>query len=381
MAEALSTVFNFPSNQGAATIIPNAGPGFLDIVTRSAMTQQALKAKKAKASSDGFKDVKLKESWRVFSPAVEDEYSSLLNRTSKSLASGTFSRADLSADVARVNRLADASMQLREEVERIDADYTKNKYVNEGSASEEMKNRLIGSGTVADLEKASLGTVEKDFYLSEMGGSKHLNENEVMNDLLKNSLNGWLETKVQEGGKWAGVGRGLLEKVGTENEVKMKSFMREDKNGNIKIMDPDLLREAGISNLISSNPYSDRLARDKAMDIAAARGDTEYSEADYDAAVYSMLKGREAGESKRREITQTGRTAVDFGASAANFIGKFMAGKLESMEQGDLVDEVGLVGPTRPDDPPLVLKRDDIFLGRTNAGRLLVRLLRERTES
>lgn len=365
MAEALSTVFNFPSNQGAATIIRDAGPGFLDVLSKTALTQRALKAKQADDAGKAFKGVKLKESWRMFSPAIEKQYTDLLGRTSSRIQAGNFSQAELSADIGKLNRMAESSMQLKGEVEKIDAEYTKNKFVNEGLAGEEMTKRLIGDQSTDALEKAALGTVEKDFFLQEMGGSKYLNENQVINTLLKESLPDWQTTKIKEMGDFGAISRGLLESRGTESSTKLKSFLREDENGNIKVVNPEALRDNGISEMFLSNPYASRIVRDNAMKLAKADGRKEYSDEDIDKSVYGLLKGREAGETSRKDVVQTARSYVDSGADIANSIGKFLAGKLESMERGDLTVDVPIPGPVRPGERPLVMEgaEDDIFLG------------------
>lgn len=311
MAKGKSAYYG-PYEQGIGTILRDTERGFFDYALQVPSVRMKRQQQAAKQADDIYKQLKPGDAWRRFQPTITKEWNALSDDVARSLASGTFSRASLSKRIAQLKSLEEMSTQLQGETETVVKQYMGDERVKD-SAIQELENRIAGDGSVQQLYKAAASPLKSDFFLVERGGSKHINKDAAMNEVLKNNFNDWIQTELQTRGEMLSTRfPGLVEWDENTQKAKIKRFLTRDANGNVQVANVDQLMQMGVLDIFENDPYMNRVLEDAAAEEAQLAGRKMPNANDKALSLRRLLKGREVGQIANEQTRRTSRYSVDF---------------------------------------------------------------------
>ena len=302
-------VYFGPNNTGFATILPDSDkPTVLDYAIKLEGQKARDNQLRQKQAQDGLKDIKNFESWRYYTPAINQRYTDLINDIKK----GGIDPVDLKMRANELANLSNTSMQLQGEFKAAQGQYKSDKKVS--GAEEWYINKYHSNPTTDHLNNLSTQGVDPYKFLDEQGGSQYINSTEAFQDVINTSFKDFVKRKDETDPSRKYIGRGLQQVTQEQFESEFRSFAQIDpKTGNIAVKDIDQLIDDGVLSVFLEDPYTKRIIEDAA---AAKSGDGPVDDNVRAEVLRDMLAPRTGGKTSNTKSFSTARENFDVNAGA-----------------------------------------------------------------
>lgn len=308
MADAKGIYFG-GGNTGFATILPRETKGgpfdsAMELGLAKAAKDKAKALADEKKKADAAAQIKNFESWRFYTPAIQDKYKEIISYASKD----DFDPVVLQGMVSDVASLSQSSMQMQEEYKGASGMYKADKRVV--GAEDWYINKYHSSPTVDNLRQRQSEPADPLGFLNEQGGSSYINPTEAFKTALDTVAKDWIVKKGDTPAVRARFGNAINAFTKEEFEAKYKSFAQIDpKTGKVSVQGLDGLINNGFVDAFMADPFTARLLEDKATLIA---GDKAPTQEDYAQALQDYLRPiASQGEYSKQKQTQYTSDYVD----------------------------------------------------------------------